>query len=61
MRGFDIPGVSLEGKTTDENIQSLNAWGINVSEQLNYQLLQMQSQIDALMEKTGLLKEENDG
>ena len=60
MRGFDIPGVSLEGKTTDENIQSLNAWGINVSEQLNYQLLQMQSQIDALMEKTGILKEENE-
>jgi hypothetical protein len=60
MRGFEVPGVSVEGMTNEENIQALKGWGTNLAEQLTYELLQMRTELDQLREMSGL-KEENDG
>ena len=45
---FDGPGVSVESKTNEQNLQILKGYLNDMADQLNYQIATLQSQIDDL-------------
>lgn len=60
MKNIDSPSV-MEGRTPEQNIQSIKGWGNQLAQELTYQLLEFESQIETLREEIESLKEANNG
>lgn len=56
MIGFDTPGIN-ELRSTEENMLIIKGWAEGLVDELNYQLLQMQSEIESLRSEISQLKE----
>lgn len=48
MAAFDIPAVSVENKTNEDNIQAFKAWAYETIEQLNYYISNLEERISIL-------------
>jgi hypothetical protein len=57
MIGLDTPGIN-ELRSTEENMLIIKGWAEGLVDELNYQLLQMQSEIESLRSEISQLKEE---
>jgi hypothetical protein len=56
MIGLDTPGIN-ELRSPEENMLIVKGWAEGLVDELNYQLLQMQSEIDSLRSEISQLKE----
>lgn len=60
MKPISPPSI-VEGRTPEQNIQSIKGWGYEIASELTYQLLQMESDIEELKAEIERLKEAQDG
>ena len=60
MKGIDTPSI-MDGRTPEQNIQAIKGWAYSLSNELNYQLLQMESEIESLKKEVEGLKEAQNG
>lgn len=60
MKPINPPSI-MEGRTAEQNIQSLKGWGYEIASELTYQLQEMESEIEALKAEIERLKEAQDG
>jgi hypothetical protein len=56
MIGLDTPGIN-ELRSPEENMLIVKGWAEGLVDELNYQLLQMQSEIESLRSEISQLKE----
>lgn len=60
MKPINPPSV-MEGRTVEQNVQAIKGWGNEIASELTYQLLQLESDIEALKAEVERLKEAQDG
>lgn len=60
MKPINPPSV-MEGRTPEQNIQSLKGWGTEIASELSYQLMQMEAEIEDMKAEIERLKEAQNG
>lgn len=56
MSTFDAPAISVGTKTNEQNMQTVKAYLVNLSSELNYQFGVLNSEIEALKKEISSMK-----
>jgi hypothetical protein len=56
---FDYPGIDVEKKTTEQNLQATKAYLIEMAEQLNYQIGLLKDTVNEINDRLSNLEGDN--